>query len=234
MMSDIYTDGEYFKRHQTWHAEDSSWKALHIYNIIKRNKITGSTIADIGCGAGGVLSELSHLMDKGIKYYGYDISQQAIDLAIEHNKENLYYRSEDLLSVNNRDHFDILLIIDVIEHIPNYVEFLKKCRSKAHYKIYHIPLDLSVSSIMTDSFIEGRRNLGHVNYFSFQSAIACLKDTEHVIIDYFLTDVGTYYTKQHHTIKRTIANLPRRISAFFDLSLAAKIFGRYSIMVLTK
>jgi SAM-dependent methyltransferase len=191
-------------------------------------------VADIGCGAGGVLSELSHLMDKEIECYGYDISPQAIKLARKNTKAGISFQVEDLLSAGNTNYFDILLIIDVLEHAPDYMDFLKKCRSKAHYKIYHIPLDLSVSSIIRDSFIEDRRNLGHVHYFSFQSAIACLKDTEHVIIDYFFTDVGTYYTKQYPTLKRAFANLPRRISAFFNISLAAKIFGRYSIMVLTK
>jgi SAM-dependent methyltransferase len=231
-MENIYTNGEYFKRHPTWDAEDSSWKARHIYNIIERNKITGTKMADIGCGAGGVLSELSSLMGKEIEYYGYDISPQAIELARMHDR--LSFQTGDLLSTDNREYFDILLIIDVLEHIPDYMPFLQKCRLKASYKIYHIPLDLSVSSVLSDSFIEGRRNLGHVNYFSFQSAIACLKDTEHVIIDYFFTDVGTYYTKQSQSLKRTIANLPRQISAFFNISLAAKILGRYSIMVLTK
>ncbi len=173
-------------------------------------------------------------MDKGIRYFGYDIAQQAIDLAIKHANEDVYFKSEDILSANNSEYFDILLIIDVIEHVSNYLDFLKKCRAKANYKIYHIPLDLSVSSVLSDSFIKSRRNLGHVHYFSFQSAIACLKDTGHVIIDYFLTDVGTYYTEQSSTPKRTIANLARRIMAFFNVSLAAKIFGRYSLMILTK
>jgi SAM-dependent methyltransferase len=232
-MENIYTNGEYFKRHPEWHAEDSYWKARQIYKIIERNKITGFRIADIGCGAGGVLFELSQLMDKEINYYGYDISRQAIDLATKHAKANLYFKSEDLLSANNYLSFDILLIIDVIEHIPDYIDFLKKCRTKANYKIYHIPLDLSVSSVLSDSFVESRRNLGHVHYFSLQSAIASLKDTGHVIIDYFFTDVGTYYIEQSPALKRTIANLPRRISAFFNISLAAKIFGRYSLMVLT-
>lgn len=234
ILKNVYTNGEYLQRHQTWHAEDSLWKAEHIYKIIERNSITCTKIADIGCGAGGVLYQLSHLMNKGIKYYGYDISPQAIELALKHPSTNICFKSEDLLSVNNREHFDILLIIDVMEHIPNHFDFLNKCRTKANYKIYHIPLDLSVSSVLNDSFIKDRRNLGHVQYFSFQSAIACLQDTGHVILDYFFTDVGTYYSEQSLTLKRTIANLPRRILAFFNIALAAKIFGRYSIMILTK
>ncbi|HOZ62615.1 MAG TPA: methyltransferase domain-containing protein [Smithellaceae bacterium] len=219
-------------RHPNWHAEDGVWKATHIYHIISKNNIIVRKLADVGCGSGGVLTELSSLMGKEIAYYGYDISKQAIELARRHG--DISFSTEDILSSENSEHFDILLAIDVLEHIPDYMNFLKRCRLKASYKIYHIPLDLSLFSILSDSFIDGRRKLGHVQYFSFQSAIACLKDTDHVIMDYFFTDVGTYYTKQARRLNRTIANYPRQISAFFSVPLSAKIFGRYSIMVLTK
>ena len=171
-------------------------------------------------------------MGKDIAYYCYNISTQAIQLARRH--EGISFSTEDLFSSGNSEYFDILLAIDVLEHIPDYMTFLERCRLKANYKIYHIPIDLSISSVLFDSFIDGRRNLGHLQYFSFQSAIACLKDSEHFIIDYFFTDVGTYYTKQARTLKSTIANFPRQISALFSISFSAKIFGRYSIMVLTK
>lgn len=202
--------------------------------MVERNHISISRIADIGCGAGGVLSELSRLMGPGIRYYGFDISPQAIELARKHTNDNICFKMEDLLSPDNDEYFDILLIIDVVEHIPDHIDFLRKSRTKALYKIFHIPLDLSISSLLSDSFIEGRRNLGHINCFSFKSALACLSDTGHIIMDYFYTDVGTYYREQSPNIKNRIANLPRKISAFFNVALAAKIFGRYSLMVLTR
>ena len=128
-MNNIYTSGEYRWRHQTWHAEDSAWKARHIYNIIRHNNIIGKKVAEIGCGAGGVLSGLFFLMDKEIECYGYDISPQAIELA--RRDERISFQTGDLLSADNDEYFDILLIIDVLEHIPDYMAFLQKCRRKA-------------------------------------------------------------------------------------------------------
>ena len=58
-MGNIYESGEYLEKTQTWHAEDSSWKTEQILKIISNNNITPSTVVEIGCGAGGVLSELS-------------------------------------------------------------------------------------------------------------------------------------------------------------------------------
>jgi len=232
-MENCYTNGQYFGCHPNWHIEDSAWKARNVHQIIKRNRISGVRIADLGCGAGGVLSELSRLMGPGIRYYGYDISPQATELARKQENVNICFKIEDLLSDNNDDYFDILLIIDVVEHIPDYMDFLKNCRTKANYKIFHIPLDLSAFSVLNNSIIEGRRNLGHVHYFSFQSAVACLKDTGHVIMDCFYTDVGSYYREQSPTLKNIIANLPRKMTSFFSVALASKIFGRYSIIILT-
>ena len=137
-MENIYTNGEYFKRHPTWDVEDSSWKARHVHHMIERNKIGGTRIADIGCGAGGVLSELSRLMDPNIRYYGFDISPQAIEIARKHSNDNICFKMEDLLSPNNDEYFDILLIMDVVEHIPDHIDFLRKSRTKALYKIFHI------------------------------------------------------------------------------------------------
>jgi SAM-dependent methyltransferase len=229
-LNDIYTSGEYGRRHQTWHAEDSAWKAGHIHRIVRKNNVRGRKVAEIGCGAGGILSALSAQLDEDMVYFGYDISPQAIEMARIH--ERIAFQTGDLLSAANREYFDILLVIDVLEHVPDYMAFLQKCRAKARYKIYHIPLDLSVWSVIGDSFIKGRRTLGHLHYFSLPSAIACLEDTGHIVMDYFLADVGTYYSMQSPTFKGSLANLPRRILARFNRPLAAKIFGRYSVMIL--
>jgi SAM-dependent methyltransferase len=206
------------------------WKAGHIHHIVRKNNIRGRKVAEIGCGAGGILSALSALLDEDMVYFGYDISSQTIELAKRHS--GISFQTCDPLSSANREYFDILLVIDVLEHVPDYMAFLQKCRAKARYKIYHIPLDLSVWSVIGDSFIKDRRTLGHLHYFSLPSAIACLEDTGHIVMDYFLTDVGTYYTMQSKTFKGFLANLPRRILARFNRPLAAKIFGRYAVMVL--
>ena len=52
------------------------------------------------------------------------------------------------LTVSSRSHYDVLLVIDVFEHVPDYLGFIEKLRQKADLKVFHIPLDLSVSSIV--------------------------------------------------------------------------------------
>jgi hypothetical protein len=35
----IYRDGTYLKNNETWHVEDSPWKAKHIATILQNNNI---------------------------------------------------------------------------------------------------------------------------------------------------------------------------------------------------
>jgi hypothetical protein len=75
-------------------------------------------------------------------------------------------------------HFDIVMAIDVFEHVEDYFGFLRKLRGKAEYKIFHIPLELSVQSVLRSSIIiEGRKSVGHIHYFTKETALETLKDT---------------------------------------------------------
>ncbi len=167
-------------------------------------------------------------------FTGYDISPQAIDLAKRLNNKNIDFFCEDPLLENNRDYFDILLVIDVFEHIPDYMGFLAKCRAKAEYKIYHIPLDIHVSSVLRNAFIGCRYTLGHLHYFTADSAIATLKDTGHEILDHVYTDAAFGLFGEHPSFKRAMANVLRWLFSKFSLSFTARILGGYSLLVLAR
>jgi hypothetical protein len=77
--------------------------------------------------------------------------------------------------------------MDVFEHIEDYLGFLRTIRSKADYKIFHIPLDLTVVSVLCGEMTKRRMTDGHLHYFSQETAIATLKDCGYEIIDGFLT-----------------------------------------------
>jgi len=234
-MGNIYISGDYLEDNPTWHAEDSPWKADQITNIIIENKIQPKTISEIGCGAGMILNNLSQKKQfKDAFFRGYDISPQAIEIAQRNKKKNIHFYCEDLLSEDNLDYFDILLVIDVLEHTQDYMGFLKKCREKAEYKIYHIPLDLHVSSMIRNAFIKDRYTIGHLHYFTADWAIATLKDTDHEILDHFYTNGSIALFKLHPSFKRALANILRWLFAKINPSLTARLFGGYSLLVLAK
>ncbi|MDR0429444.1 MAG: class I SAM-dependent methyltransferase [Tannerellaceae bacterium] len=91
-----------------------------------------STVLEIGCGEGG---NIKPFLDLGCTVTGVDISEGQIEMAkalFENhpNKSRLTLISEDIYNVTglNRQ-FDIIILRDVIEHIPNqerFMSFLKR------------------------------------------------------------------------------------------------------------
>jgi len=231
-MKNIYEDGTYVHANPTWHEEDSPWKAKQIAKIIKRNNLNPSTIFEIGCGAGEILNRLQTEFDDRVTFVGYEISPQAFEICKRKNKSNLkfllknYLDEEEVLA-------DVILAIDVFEHVEDYWGFLRKLREKARHKIFHIPLDLSVQTILRGSpILNSRSSWGHIHYFTKETALATLRDTGYEILDYFYTRGSLELPNRGW--KSNLLKLPREL--FFSISqdLTVRILGGFSLLVLTK
>ena len=234
-MSELYTGGEYLEKTRTWHAEDSPWKADQIAKIIVNSGLRPKTLVEVGCGAGKILEELSkHPHFDSTRLAGYDISPQAIELCRDVNADNTEFVCRDLFDDDDVGPIDMLLAIDVFEHVPDYMGFLEKCQSKAEYKVYHIPLDVHVSSVLRNTMMSARQSLGHLHYFTAETAIASVEDTGHEILDHFYTNGAMGLYRQHPSLKRAVANVPRWLFSKLSVPLSARLFGGYSLMVLAK
>jgi SAM-dependent methyltransferase len=235
-MKSIYTSGEYLESNRTWHVEDSAWKADQISGLLDKNNVHPRLVAEIGCGAGAILSELSQKagFSDGVRFKGYDISPQAIELANSRSSDRLTFFCEDMFLAAESDVLDVLLVIDVFEHVTDYMGFVSKCRLMATYKVYHIPLDIHVSSVLRNTSDRTRQQLGHLHSFTASSAIATLRDTGHEIVDQYYTDGALGLFKQHPSIKRAMANIPRWLLSQFSVPFTARVLGGYSLLVLAK
>jgi SAM-dependent methyltransferase len=231
-MGNIYADGTYLKLNPTWHAEDSPWKAAQILAMLQKHSLQIQSVAEIGCGAGAILAELSQMLPADIALHGFDIAPAAIARARQRETDRLRFYEQDLLSSDMM--FDLLLIMDVVEHVPDYLGFLEGCRRKARFKLYHIPLDIHVSSVVRASFTHGRLTLGHIHYFTAESALCTLTETGHKIVTSFYTDGGLALARLHPSFRRTIASVPRRLISLVSTTWAARLLGGYSLMVLTE
>lgn len=231
-MKDIYSskESQYLEKTKTWHTEDSPWKGKQIIKMLERNKISPKSIVEVGCGAGEILHYIDeHLKDTSINYEGYDIATDAINMADSKNKSNISFYHKDLTEEQTKK-FDVLMMIDVFEHVPDYLGFIESCNKYGEYKIFHIPLDIHVSSILRNQMIKARESVGHIHYFSKETALATLKDSGLEIIDHFYTD-GAARAK---SFKTRMANIPRKILFPFAPNLTVSLFGGYSLLVLAK
>ena len=233
LMTQIYEDGTYLANNPGWHEEDSPWKVKQIIKIIKQNSLNPKTVCEVGCGGGEILNKLSELYDADDrKFFGYEISPQAFELCSKKSKANLDFRFGDLLK-DDVERFDIVMAIDVFEHVEDYFGFLRKLKEKGEYKIFHIPLDLSVQTVFRSSpIIKRRREVGHIHYFTKETALETLKDTGYSIVDYFYT--GGSLELPDRSWKANLFRIPRKLAFALNKDLAVRFLGGFSLMVLAK
>ena len=110
-------------------------------------------------------------MSKECVFWGYEISPQAFELSEKRSNRSLHFELRGILQEKDA-YFELILLIDLIEHLEDYFNFLREIKPKSLYKIYHIPLDLSVqTALRSGPIIEARVSTGHIHYFTKEIAI---------------------------------------------------------------
>ncbi len=226
-----YKDGTYLDQHQTWHAEDSDWKASQILRMINKHNLPIDRICEIGCGAGDILVNLSKNLDGRCHFCGYDISPQAIDIASSRATERINFRLGDVAALDEQS-CDILLCIDVVEHIEDCFGFLRQLQKKGRFKIFHVPLEITIERILTNRIIESRAQFGHIHLFCSDTIKALLSDSGYHIVDSFLTPSG--FALPPHRLGNRLARLPRKFVSLVSPELCARLLGGWSIMILAE
>jgi SAM-dependent methyltransferase len=231
MESTIYTNGTYLRNNPDWHVDDSPWKANHIATLLDRHGIVPQTVCEIGCGAGEILRELSTRLDPSTRFTGYEISPNAYRLCSRKSNARLAFRLANLLE--EEQSFDVVMAIDVFEHVEDYFGFLRKLRTKGRYKIFHIPLELSALQVMrARPLLEARRSVGHIHHFSRETALATLEDCGYKVRDHLYTsgrtDLGGLGWKSQ------LLKWPRHAMYRMNPDAAARLLGGYSLLVLAE
>ena len=128
-----------------WWNPNGKFKTLHLFNparieFIKEKLIShfklnanikktlkGIKILDIGCGGGLLCEPLNKL---GATVTGIDPSNNNIEIAKLHSKEmnlNIKYMCHSPESLNFKNKFDVILNMEVVEHVSNINLFIQKC-----------------------------------------------------------------------------------------------------------
>jgi hypothetical protein len=231
-IGDMYLDGEYLKNNPTWDAEDAPWKANLVFHLIQKHNLNPKNICEIGCGCGEILQQLQRQMPEDCMFTGYEISPQAYKLCYQRENERLHFKLKDFTTSTDCS-CDLILLIDLIEHLEDYFQFLRSIKNKSHYKIFHIPLEMFLLSALYPKFLLGqRKKVGHLHYFSKDIALQMLRDLGFEIIDYSYT--AGYALSRDYGLKDKLLKVPRWL--FFPVynDLTVRVFGGYSLLVLVK
>ena len=146
-MSTINKDeiNKFSKIADEWWDINGKFKPLHMFNPIrikhilditlnyfkidqdKKLPLKGLKILDIGCGGGLISEPLSRL---GAQVTGIDASGKNIKVANVHakkNKLNINYLNTVPENLKLKNEFDIILNLEVVEHVENLDLYLSSC-----------------------------------------------------------------------------------------------------------
>ncbi len=226
----MYSNGAYLSNNPSWDIEDSSWKANEIIKLLKKNNLSPGSICEIGCGAGEILRCLLREYSDKLTYTGYEISEDAFKIIRTKDNNGIEFKLEDAFNDNRK--YDVVLAIDVIEHVEEVYSFLRKIKQKGVYKVFHIPLDLSALQVLRGWPLEhARRTIGHLHYFTKGTALLMLQECGLEIIDHFYT-FGQF--NRPRSLKAYLFGFIRKIFFRNNSHLAVRALGGASLMVLAK
>ena len=128
-----------------WWDIEGKFKPLHMFNPVrieyildicssyfkfnndKKLPLKGLKILDIGCGGGLISEPMSRL---GAEVVGIDASEKNIIVASLHAKKSnlkIIYLKKSPEQMNKYNEFDIILNLEVVEHVENLDLYLESC-----------------------------------------------------------------------------------------------------------
>lgn len=223
-----YVDGDYQSRHPGWHREHSAWKAAQIAALLRQQNCAPHSVVEVGCGAGGILAELQRQLGAG-DFTGYEIAPAALALAAPLANDRLRFVSGDFLQLATPVS-DLLLAIDVVEHVEDYLGFLRALRPRAQVHVFHLPLDLSLLSSCQPRRLDWNfESVGHLHSFTAETALRALANAG--------------YRVQAHTFTAVELDLPppdaqqqrlrflRRLGRKISPAWTSRLLGGFSLLV---
>ncbi|MEQ8747391.1 class I SAM-dependent methyltransferase [Pyruvatibacter sp.] len=225
-----FYDEEYWELVEGFHEEDSLFKVKYASLLIDRNHLDPDSFVEIGCGAGRAARLMANKY--GAESDAFDLAESVIEYARRNNSSPRVCFKVGSPVVGEKS-YDVGYAFDVLEHVADYIGFLEECKRIAPVWIFHVPLDMNVSSVLRHGYLRAREKVRHIHYFSELSAIETLKDVGFTVEDKTLTP-GWRELKGRQPFRGAIASAPRAILGLLNTSVAAHLLGGWSLMVLCR
>jgi SAM-dependent methyltransferase len=229
----FYTEGGYYQSNPDWHQEGSKFKADLVLEFIKKFQLPTGLVVEVGCGAGEILAELMRNLSATSVLRGYDISPQAIQIATKKTSSQLSFYLEDYTQLKDAK-ADLVLVLDVIEHVDDVYSFLRRLRDRGRNFIFHIPLDMSCRTLLKPHvLLQQRTDVGHIHYFTEETMLWMLRDVG-FDVEYLIYTKPDVDLIKPGSFKQWIKKVLRKLSYSINKKLSVKLWGGYSALLLAK
>lgn len=194
------------------------WKTEQLVKLVPPD-LTFNSILEIGCALGILLNNISgHLSVKRI--FGLDISSRNIELAKTLYPDNTFFQGtvEDLKVLISNGQvlplFDLILLSDIIEHIPDDLKFLVSIKEISEYVLINLPLEKCFKN-RHRKYGEDDPS-GHLRYYDLGMALSLIDQAGFKIMNSFTSNayrnktIFKIYLKARNERLR-LKSLPKRL-----------------------
>ena len=147
---------KFSKMADEWWDVNGKFKPLHMFNPVRIEYITeniinhynlkkgkvnfleGLNVLDIGCGGGLISEPMTRL---GAKVTGIDASEKNIKVAKLHSEKNglkINYLNTSPENLSVSEKFDIILNLEIVEHVENVSLYIKSCNKLLKKKWFNV------------------------------------------------------------------------------------------------
>jgi len=215
----FYLSGEYLRRNPTLHAEDSAWKAGVVAPLldyfVQVHPASPLKLLDVGGGAGLLLSmigeHLARATGRPVVKCALEISSEMLEIQKVNNPDLVCAQqgSIEATSFEGKE-FDLVLLVDVLEHLPNGRKALEEIRRISRYAVIKIPLEDTIHFRLMNTVRGGRlsrqavESVGHVGSYSVGGYRKEIRSAHGTILCERLTNIfGYLLTNPYHRLQMT-------------------------------
>lgn len=155
-------------RFRRWRELGARRKASNVIALAGELEI--GTVAEIGCGDGALLAELSE-RGFGTELHGFEIADSAVARVRDRRIPRLASVERfdgERLAVTDRA-YDLAILSHVLEHAENPAGLLAEAGRVAHRVVFEVPLEATLTS-HREAYRRAAREIGHLHRFSRRSA----------------------------------------------------------------
>ena len=125
--------------------------------------------------------------------------------------------------------YALALVMDVLEHVEDCFGLVRSLRPHADLALFHIPLELTCLSLLRNTLLAHRLAMGHIHYFTKDTALALLADAGYEVVAQRYTPAVVDLAA--NDVPSRIVTAVQRIGFRFAPDRSVLIVGGYALLV---